>query len=80
MKNFRKLREQALRQQYRKKEVFVEGDYIMNAITGQKGRIHRAGVNYVICVTEDGEMFLSIKWINREPLILSPQMTSIQNN
>ena len=57
MKNFRKLREQALRQQYRKKEVFVEGDYIMNAITGQKGRIHRAGVNYVICVTEDGDMF-----------------------
>ena len=69
MKNFRKLREQALRQQYRKKEVFVEGDYIMNAITGQKGRIHRAGVNYVICVTEDGEMFRAwvkdIRDINR---------------
>ena len=57
MKNFRKLREQALRQQYHKKEVFVEGDYIMNSITGQKGKIHRAGVNYFICVTEEGEMF-----------------------
>ena len=57
MKDFRKLREQALRQNFRKKGVFVEGDYVMNAITGQKGTIHRAGVNYVICVTEGGEMF-----------------------
>ena len=57
MKDFKKIREQALRQSFRKKEVFVEGDYVMNAITGQKGTIHRAGVNYVICVTEDGEMF-----------------------
>jgi len=57
MKNFKKLREQALRQNYRKKEVFVEGDVVMNALTGQKGKIHRAGVNYVICVTEDGAMF-----------------------
>ena len=36
MKNFKKLREQALRQNYRKKEVFVEGDVVMNALTGQK--------------------------------------------
>ena len=43
MKDFKKLREQALRQNYRKKEVFVEGDVIMNALTGQKGTIHRAG-------------------------------------
>ena len=57
MKDFKKLREQALIQNFRKKEVFVEGDYVMNAITGQKGKIHRSGVNYVICVTESGEMF-----------------------
>ena len=57
MKDFKKIREQALRQSFRKKEVFVEGDYIMSAITGQKGKIHRAGVNYVICVTEGGETF-----------------------
>ena len=57
MKDFKKIREQALRQSFRKKEVFVEGDYIMSAITGQKGKIHRSGVNYVICVTESGEMF-----------------------
>ena len=69
MKNFRKLREQALRQHNRKIEVFVEGDFIMNATTGQKCKIHRAGVNYVICVTEEGEMFRAwvkdIRDINR---------------
>ncbi len=47
MKDFKKIREQALRQSFRKKLVFTEGDYVMNAITGQKGTIHRAGVNYV---------------------------------
>ena len=57
MKDFKKIREQALRQNFRKKGVFVEGDHVMSAITGQKGTIHRAGVNYVICVTEGGEMF-----------------------
>ena len=69
MKDFKKIREQALRQNFRKKEVFVEGDYVMNAITGQKGTIHRAGVNYVICVTEGGEMLRAwvkdIRDINR---------------
>ena len=57
MKDFKKIREQALRQNFRKKGVFVEGDHVMSAITGQKGTIRRAGVNYVICVTEGGEMF-----------------------
>jgi len=57
MKNFKKLREQSTRQQFRKTDVLKEGDYIMSSRTGQKGKIHRAGVNYVICVTEDGDMF-----------------------
>jgi hypothetical protein len=57
MKDFKKLREEALRQQYRAKDVFVEGDYIMSSVTGEKGRIHRSGTNYVIAITEDGEMF-----------------------
>ena len=57
MKDFKKIREQALRQSFRKKLLFTEGYYVMNAITGQKGTIHRSGVNYVICVTEDGEIF-----------------------
>jgi len=57
MKDFRKLRERAIRQQYRQTEVFQEGDIIMSSITGQKGKIHRAGVNYIIAITEGGEMF-----------------------
>ena len=73
MKNFKKLREQALRQNYRKKEVFVEGDVVMNAITGQKGKIHRSGVNYVICVTEGGEMFRA--WVKDIRDINKPQRT-----
>jgi len=69
MKNFKKLREQAVRQQFRKTDVLKEGDYIMSSRTGQKGKIHRSGVNYVICVTEGGEMFRAwvkdIRTINR---------------
>ena len=64
------MREQALRQQFRKTEVFVEGDYVMSSVSGQKGTIHRSGVNYVICVTEGGEMFRAwvkdIRAINRK--------------
>ena len=57
MKDFKKLRDQALRQNFRKYEVFGEGDVVMNVLIVQKGTIHRSGVNYVICVTEGGEMF-----------------------
>ena len=70
MKDFKRMREQALRQQFRKTEVFIEGDYVMSSVTGQKGTIHRSGVNYVICVTESGEMFRAwvkdIRAINRK--------------
>tara|TARA_B100000700_G_scaffold118390_1_gene133191 strand:- start:1886 stop:2098 length:213 start_codon:yes stop_codon:yes gene_type:complete len=70
MKDFKRMREQALRQQFRKTEVFIEGDYVMSSVTGQKGTIHRSGVNYVICVTEGGEMFRAwvkdIRAINRK--------------
>lgn len=62
MKDFKKLREEALRQQYRAKDIFVEGDYIMSSVTGEKGRIHRSGTNYVIAITEDGEMFRA--WVS----------------
>ena len=70
MKDFKRMREQALRQQFRKTEGFIEGDYVMSSVTGQKGTIHRSGVNYVICVTEGGEMFRAwvkdIRAINRK--------------
>ena len=51
MKDFRKLREQAIRQQHRHAEGLSVGDRVMNAVSGEKGTIHRTGVNYVICVT-----------------------------
>ena len=69
MKDFKKLREQAIRQQHRYKEGFAVGDTVMSALTGEKGIIHRTGVNYAICVTEGGEMFRAwlkdIRTINR---------------
>ena len=51
MKDFKKLREEALRQQQRHEEVFKEGDAVMSARTGDKGRIHRVGGNYAIVIT-----------------------------
>ena len=50
MKDFKKLREEALRQQQRQAEVFKEGDAVMSARTGDKGRIHRVGGNYAIVI------------------------------
>ena len=57
MKDFKKLREEALRQQQRQQEVFKEGDAVMSSRTGDKGHIHRVGGNYAIVITEDGKMF-----------------------
>ena len=57
MKSFRDIRDQAVRQNYRKKQVFTEGQVVMHVKTGEKGRIIRTGPNYVICVTEAEEMF-----------------------
>lgn len=57
MKNFKQLRQETLRERYIQKEVFQEGDYVMSVVTGEKGRIHRSGTNYVIVITEGGEMF-----------------------
>lgn len=61
MKDFKKLREEALRQQQRQQEIFKEGDIVMSSRTGDKGKIHRVGGNYAIVVTEDGKMFR--EWI-----------------
>ena len=67
MKNFKSIREQALRQQVRQTEVFSEGDQIMNSVTGDKGVVKRKGGNYVIAITEGGEMFRA--WIKDIRLI-----------
>ena len=61
MKDFKKLREEALRQQQRQKEVFKEGDVVMSSRTGDKGYIHRIGGNYAIVISEEGNMFR--EWI-----------------
>ena len=57
MKTFRDIKEQALRQNFRKGNVFIEGQTVMNVNTGAKGKIIRTGPNYVICVTETNDMF-----------------------
>ena len=67
MKDFKKIREEALRQQHRQGGVLTEGDYIMSSLTGDKGIVHRTGVNYVIAITESGEMFRA--WIKDVRLI-----------
>lgn len=57
MKSFKQLRQEVTQEFYLQKEIFQEGDYIMNVNTGEKGRIIRSGVNYVIAVTEAQKMF-----------------------
>jgi hypothetical protein len=57
MKSFKQLKQEVTQEFYLQKEIFQEGDYIMNVNTGQKGKIIRPGVNYVIAVTEDNQMF-----------------------
>ena len=78
MKNFRKLREEALRQQQRQQEVFKEGDAVMSARTGDKGHIHRVGGNYAIVIAEEGHMFR--EWIKNIRSINNTRRTSLLND
>ena len=57
MKTFKDFKPEAVRQNFRKKQVFTEGEVVMNSLTGVKGKIIRTGPNYVICVSEAHEMF-----------------------
>ena len=61
MKDFKKLREEALRQQQRQHGVFEAGDFVMSSRTGDSGTLHRVGGNYDIVIPEAGKM--SLKWI-----------------
>ena len=45
MKTFKDIKEQALRQNFRKGNVFTEGKTVMNVNTGAKGKIIRTGPN-----------------------------------
>lgn len=53
--------ERKLREKYLAGEIFCEGSYVQNVRTNQVGKIVRRGTNYLICVTEEDEMFKS--WI-----------------
>ena len=65
-------------------DTFAEGDVIFNALTGQKGIIHRSGVNYVIAITESGEMFRAwvkdIRAVQVVDTINKERKSSIFNN
>lgn len=52
---------QSLRENYIQNNIFRGGDLVENMNTGLVGRILRRGTNYLICVTESGQMFKS--WI-----------------
>ena len=78
MKDFKKLREEALRQQQRHEEVFKEGDIVMSARTGDKGHIHRVGGNYAIVISEEGNMFR--EWIKNIRSINNTRRTSLLND
>jgi len=78
MKDFKKLREEALRQQQRHDEVFKEGDFVMSSRNGERGTIHRVGGNYAIIITEDGEMFR--EWIKTIRSINNLRRTSFYND
>ena len=74
MKNFKKLREEALRQQQRHEHVLNEGDLVMSSRTGVKGNIHRIGGNYAIIISEEGKMFR--EWIKNVRAINNTRRTS----
>ena len=56
------LSERDLRESYISGKIFQIGTTVQNLNTGVIGEIIRTGTNYVICVTEDKEMFKA--WIN----------------
>jgi hypothetical protein len=78
MKDFKKLREEALRQQQRQQNIFKEGDAVMSSRTGDKGHIHRVGGNYAIVISEEGEMFR--EWIRNIRSINNTRRTSLLND
>ena len=46
-----------IRDLYVKGEIFNEGDWVRSEVTEEVGKIIRRGANYLICVTEGGDMF-----------------------
>jgi phosphopantetheine adenylyltransferase len=56
-----KFDQRTLRENYIAGKIFRIGDKVQNLNTGLIGEVMRRGTNYLICVTEDGNMFKS--WI-----------------
>jgi hypothetical protein len=56
-----KFDQETLRENYIKGKIFKVGDVVENLNTGLVGKIVRRGTNYLICVTEQENMFKS--WI-----------------
>ena len=51
-----------IRDEYIAGNIFNEGDFVRRIVDEKVGKIIRRGTNYLICVTEDDEMFKS--WIH----------------
>ncbi len=61
MKDFKEIKEQIFKESYKQKNIFQKNDYIMNVNNGEKGKIIRSGVNYIIALTENNQIFRA--WI-----------------
>jgi len=68
--------EQELREKYIAGKIFNEGELVESLITGKVGKIIRKGTNYLICVTEQDEMFKS--WIKDVKEYTEVKMDSIE--
>ena len=49
--------EQELREKYINNEIFAVDDWVLCNVNEKVGKVIRRGTNYLICVTEDDEMF-----------------------
>jgi hypothetical protein len=58
---FSQFKNNAVKTSYRHGNLYEVGSYVKSLTENKIGKIHRRGPNYVICITENGEMFRS--WI-----------------
>jgi len=65
--------QQTLREQYVTRKIFNIGDIVENLNTGLIGKILRRGTNYLICVTEQDNMFKS--WIRDVKEAVQPKFS-----
>jgi len=68
--------EQELREKYIAGEIFNEGQLVESIVSGKIGKIIRKGTNYLICVTEQDEMFKS--WIKDVKEYTEVKMDSVE--